>query len=70
MPEGFGEGDNFLVNWVSDVSCVEEGIRSVAVKEVRFIMCLRDHGTEGLVDEGNFGSSIGIKLRLSWDIGR
>ena len=70
MPEGFGEGDNFLVNWVSDVSCVEEGIRSVAVKEVRFIMCLRDHGTEELVDEGCFRSGIGMRSRLLWDIGR
>ena len=38
MPGGFGEGDSSLINWFGDVSCVEEGIRSVAVKGVRFIM--------------------------------
>ena len=71
MPEGFSEGDGSLINWVSDVSCVKEGIRSVAVvKGVRFIMCLRVHGTEELVDEGSFTSGMGMRSRLLWDIGR
>ena len=33
---GLRAGDGSLINWVSDVSCVEEGIRSVAVKGVQF----------------------------------
>ena len=70
MPGGYGHGDGSFTNRVNDVSWVEKGIRSVAVKGVQCTMCLRDHGTEGLVDEGSFSSSIGITSRLSWDIGR
>ena len=70
MPGGYGHGDGSFTNRVNDVSWVEKGIRSVAVKGVEFIMCLRDHGTEGLVDEGSFSWGIGMRSRLLWDIGR
>ena len=70
MPGGYGNGDGSFTNWANDVSWTEEGFRSMAVKGVQCTMRLRDHGTEGLVDEGSFTSGIGMSSRLLWDIGR
>ena len=45
-----------------DASCAEEVIRLVAVKGVRFLMWLRIHDTEELVDEASFSSDLGMAL--------
>jgi len=70
MHGGFGDGDGCLTNRMCDISCGEEGIRSVAMKEVRFLMLSRIHGTEESVDEANLSPDFGMASRLLWDIGR